>query len=183
MFSNLRIEGGASNHWLVSGRFGEWLGASGTYGPHDAMEIVETNLPELRDMQVNLAPLLPPTTIATLTRLHLAIEFYISPPGWGGGPTEPAFRPFAAARVEVRRRVAAAAARGKDFYVRYRVLNGDGSGSGSSSATRGELREYRRKGGRRTRTSDPELEEPLPVLRSMVHRYRTFDVGYSPCRH
>lgn len=193
-----------------------WLATDG-YGPADTIQILQTNLPSLRHLQVNLAPLLPPVcrsppccsalglpasdrpdsltlrvlapssrdlaraqfdllcaaqaTLEHMRRAGVAEEFYISPPSWGGPPTEPTFRPFAAPVVEVRRRIAAAP-RGTDFFVRYVPLT-----PGASA------REYRRRRGNRTAPSDPVLELPVPPLREMIHRYRTFDVGYAPCRH
>ena len=193
MFSNLRIEGGASNHWLMGQ--GAGLGARAAaknassssaaahdvllsgYGPEVAIEIVETDLLTLRDVQVNLAPLLPASTLATLRRLGLASEFYISPPAWAHPPTEP-FRPFAVPLVEVRLRIARAAAQGLDFFVKYRRVGGDGL-PGHWAATR----VYRRRKGKRTAGSDAALDEPVPALRAVLHRYRTFDTSYAPCRH
>ena len=171
MFSNLRIEGGASNHWLVATPSAAHDGNAPVYGHDVALEIVDTDLPTLRLLQVNLAPLLPPPTLAALRRLDVAAEFYISPPGWGRPPTE-AFRPFAVPLIEARRRMADAAASGLDFFVRYRLVGG---GQGT--------RVYRRRHGNRTAESDAALDEPVTSFRSALHRYRTFDVSYAPCRH
>jgi hypothetical protein len=178
MFSNLRVEGGSSNHWLVHRAGGLLAGvgpSSGAeFGPDRAIEILQTDLPALRHLQVNLSPLLPPGTLEALRRVGALPEFHISPPSWSLPPTE-GFRPFAVPVVEVRRRIAAAVARETDFYLRYRELDDQGG--------RAKEREYRRRRGQRTRTSDPTLEEPLSFLRASLHRYRTFDTNYSPCRH
>ena len=181
MFSNLRVEGnGTSNHWLVH-RVGDHTVfgvplVPPEYRPSSAIEIVATDLAAVRDLQVNLAPLLPAGTLAALRRVGSLAEFYIAPPKWGLAPTEATFRPFAVPLVEVRRRLAAAAQEGTDFYVRYRDLRHAGT-------SKPAVREYRRRGGVRTRGSDASLDEPLPTWRAMLHRFRTFDDRYSPCRH
>ena len=86
-----------------------------------------------------------------------------------GQTPEEAFRPFYVPVVEVRRRLALTSE--KDFFVRYRHV--------------GQKRQlkYRRKGGVQTKGSDPSLDEPLPRWRALLHRYRTFDPAYAPCRH
>ena len=183
MFSNLRIEGGSSNHWIVRpGRL--WLPtataaslfpASHAHGPHHALEILSTDLPALRDLQVNLAPLLPATVLAAFAAVNVSAEFHITPPSWGYAPTETTFRPFSVPVVEVRRRLAAAAATTPDFYVRYRVV--------ADGAAEKQVKLFRRKRGKLVAGSDAALEEPLSPLRAVLHRYRTFDTSYSPCRH
>ena len=98
MFSNLEIGGGVSNHWL----FGpSWL-TPHQYSAHRAILIVDTDYPPIALLQVNLAPLLPNTTRSHISAAGACPDFYISPPGWGGPPTEP-FRPFSVPVVEVRR--------------------------------------------------------------------------------
>lgn len=182
MFSNLLIEGNASNHWIVRrpAALAEWahksgLGPQWQYGPHAAIEILHTDLPALRELQVNLAPLLPAHVLAALSAANASAEFHISPPAWPYPPTEGVFRPFSVPLVEVRRRLSAAvrASPRVSFVVRYRVV-------GARSKA---LREYRRRDGQRTRGSDASLDEELPPLRAMLHRYRTFDAAYAPCRH
>ena len=128
--------------------------------------------------QVNLAPLLPNATLDVMARTGVAAEFYISPPSWGRPPTEAGFRPFAIPLVEVRRRISATLRRRPKaaFFVRYRVLAATRSGGNA-------MREYRRRNGQRTAGSDPKLEESLPWLRAALHRFRTFDSQYAPCRH
>lgn len=92
MFSNLLLEGGASNHWVVRAplRFdvnAAAASASGAslrryYGPHVAVEVLDTDLPALRNLQVNLAPLLPPRVLAALAAANVTPEFHITPPNW-----------------------------------------------------------------------------------------------------
>ena len=187
MFSNLVLEGGVSNHWLMRAPSRADAGASqvvgaprastrgmnGAYGAHVALEIVQTNLPSLRDLQINLAPLLPAHVLGAFTATNVSAEFHITPPSWGYAPTEP-FRSFAVPLVEVRRRLAVARRTTRDFYVRYRTLD---------AAGRGGVREFRRRAGKLVHGSDARLEEPLPILRAAIHRYRTFDTAYAPCRH
>jgi hypothetical protein len=81
MFSNLLLEGGASNHWVVTSplRFDVNAGSSSLaryYGPHVAVEVLDTNLPSLRNLQVNLAPLLPPAVLAALAAANVTVGLY-----------------------------------------------------------------------------------------------------------
>ena len=169
MFSNLLIEGGVSNHWLVgplrhdagggrdadplppldstgaaraSGRpKGGWTANGMAYGPHRAIEIISTDLPALRDLQINLAPLLPPHVLAAFAVADVSPEFYITPPRWNYAPTE-AFRPFSVPLVEARRRLAADG-NPPDFYVRYREIRGgraERKGGSTGGAAAGESR-------------------------------------------
>ena len=110
----------------------------------------------------------------------MAAEFYIAPPSWRDPPTEPAFRPFAVPLVAVRQRIAEAVRRapGTPFFVRYRTLE-----AAAANSSRGTVREYRRRGGKRTASSDAGLERHVPWFRASLHRFRTFDVAYGPCRH
>ena len=188
MFSNLLLEGGSSNHWLVgptrhtydAGHAGDgtvwwWQSLSpAEYGPDDAIEIVQTNLPAIRDLQINLAPLLPPAVLSAFASTNVSAEFYITPPKWPYAPPE-AFRPFAVPVVEVRRRLAVAAGEVSDFFVRYRTV--------VDGRALGRVREYRRRRGVRTPASDARLEAPLSRWRAMLHKYRAFSVGAAPCRH
>ena len=77
--------------------------------------------------------------------------------------------------LEVRRRLADVQLTQPDFYVRYREI--------SRGKAERRVRVFRRRRGKRVAGSDPELEEPLTALRAIIHRYRTFDTAYSPCRH
>jgi len=183
MFSNLQLEGGHTNHWLISADLGVWfhsqLCAAGLAepidSPHHAITILATDLAALRDLQVNLAPLLPTVTLEAFRDTNVTADFYISPPKWGLPPTEPTFRSFATTFLEARRRIAAAKAHqpSLNFFLRYEVTQG-------GKTTR---REYRRRRGRTTSGSDQALEAPLPWWSAALYRYRTFDLSYSPCRH
>ena len=114
-------------------------------------------------------PHLPPQARAAIDDAGLVAAAHISPPAWAR-PSPDTWHPFAVARAEVRRRIAAADV---DFFLRYREI-GDGGVS-----------EFRRVGGVRTNGSDALLEAPLSPLRAMVHRFRAWDAAsdQSPCRH
>ena len=186
MFSNLELEGGASNHWLISPttlrtlRTLSGLAADREHSATSALYILDTDLPSLRHLQVNLAPLLPPATLQALQRAHVAAEFYITPPRWSAPLPEP-FRPYAVPAIEVRRRVAPAAAAaesgGPPFYVRYSLVE-----EGAVEHT--IVYEYSWHAGQRNHSGGgPPLDAPLSAWRAWLHRFRSFDPGYSPCRH
>lgn len=190
MFSNLRMEGGSSNHWVVRAP-GFFPGSrvdvppEEYYGAHVGIEIGETDLASLRDMQVNLAPLFPSRVKEALRETGATAEFHIAPPSWGYPPTEEtsgkargkgtAPRGFSVPLVEVRRRISAAMREGKDFTLRYRWVRG--------GETEAKTREFRARGGELVKGSDPALAAPLPPWRAVLHRFRTFHLEYSPCRH
>ncbi|KAL3927546.1 MAG: hypothetical protein SGPRY_002774 [Prymnesium sp.] len=176
MFSNLLIEGGASNHWIVRHPV-QWAALTPSeYSPHHAIQILETDLASLRDLQINLAPLLPPHVLRAFRFANVSAEFYITPPAWKYPATE-TFRPFSVPVVEVRRRLSEAARSGQDVYVRYAYMNV------SRAIESKNVYEYVRRGGLLLPGSDVSLEKPIPMLRDLLHRYRTFDLSYSPCRH
>ena len=187
MFSNLLLEGGASNHWVVRSPLSlvaahavdTPAAASATadrarhYGPDVAIEVLDTDLPALRHLQVNLAPLLPPRVLGALDATNVTAEFHITPPAWPYPPTETTFRPFSAPLTEIRRRVSTAEQ--GDFFVAYRwVLRGE---------REERVREYRRVGGTTVAGAEEVLGAPLPRARAVLHRFRTFDLDRSPCRH
>ena len=190
MFSNLRMEGGSSNHWVVRAP-GFFPGSrvdvppEEYYGAHVGIEIGETDLASLRNMQVNLAPLFPNRVKEALRETGATAEFHIAPPSWGYPPTEEtsgkargkgtAPRGFSVPLVEVRRRISAAMREGKDFTLRYRWVRG--------GETEAKTREFRARGGELVKGSDPALAAPLPPWRAVLHRFRTFHLEYSPCRH
>ena len=93
MFSNLRVEGGSSNHWVVRAP-GFFPGSrvdvppEEYYGAHVGIEIGETDLASLRDMQVNLAPLFPSRVEGALRETGATAEFSHLAAVVGYPPTE-----------------------------------------------------------------------------------------------
>ena len=92
MFSNLRVEGGGvTNHWVVR-RVGTRFSINANdaydayaraYGPDVAVRVEATDLPSLRDAQINLAPLFPDSVARALGLTDVTPEFLIAPPVWG----------------------------------------------------------------------------------------------------
>ncbi|ACO67243.1 predicted protein [Micromonas commoda] len=185
MFSNLRVEGGASNHWVFRNHHPMNLdafdpiaaGRDETY--RHGVLVTETNLPSLRTAQVNLAPLLPSATIDALNAAGCRREFHVTPPKWPYPPTEPVFVPYAIPPVEVRRRVASALKDGTgmaDFFVEYRWVRG-------GTEEDGPVRRLVVKGGKVVVGAESGLAVGLGAFEGWLRRFRTFDVGSSPCRH
>jgi hypothetical protein len=203
MFSNLRVEGGGlTNHWVVrhvrvSGSIlsgdDSYDAYARAYGPDVAVRVEATDLPSLRDAQINLAPLFPDAVTRSLRLTDVTPEFLIAPPGWGPRYENPEAanvgsraRPLTLPLAEARRRVSAAMAEGEarkdgdkaSFFVKFRWVVG---GVAEARAT-----EFRVKNGevaRSVKGRDAVLGAPLPWWRAIVHRYRAFDLDASPCRH
>ena len=205
MFSNVRVEGGGeTNHWVVrSVRVSGSIPAGDdsydayarAYGPDVAVRVEATDLPSLRDAQINLAPLFPDAVRRSLRLTDVTPEFLIAPPGWGPRYENPEAanvgsraRPLTLPLAEARRRVSAAMAEGEarkdgenkkaSFFVKFRWVVG---GVAEARAT-----EFRVKNGevaRSVKGRDAVLGAPLPWWRALVHRYRAFDLDASPCRH
>ena len=211
MFSNLRVEAGASNHWarrvfLPSGLAGgPRRHHHSTY--HSALEILRTDLGSLRAANVNLAPLYPAEVKAGLDAAGAEAAFYVSPPAWSREWTEP-FRAFAIPTLEARRRVSEAVARNETFFVEYRVVahaHGgagppDGAAAAAAAAARGATGRkwtgrFEARVGTIAEDREPaglegaggggglRLGEALGRIRGWAHRYRSFDLDRSPCRH
>lgn len=189
MFSNLRVEGGASNHWVFRNHHHAdtdtedapfdpiAAGRDETY-KHGVL-VTNTDLPSLRTAQVNLAPLLPSATIDALTAAGCRREFHVTPPKWPYPPPEPVFVPYAIPPVEVRRRVASALKNtnaGMDFFVEYRWVR-------LGAAEGGPVRRLVVKGGEVVVGAESGLAVGLGAFEGWLRRFRTFDVGSSPCRH
>ena len=204
MFSNLRVEGGGvTNHWVVR-RVGTRFSINASdaydayaraYGPDVAVRVEATDLPSLRDAQINLAPLFPDYVARALGLTDVTPEFLIAPPVWGpryANPEAPnvgsRMRPVTLPLAEARRRVTAALAEAKtaktrdgngaSFFVKFRWV---ANGVAEARAT-----EFRVKNGeiaRSVKGRDAVLGASLPWWRALVHRYRAFDLDASPCRH
>ena len=204
MFSNLRVEGGGvTNHWVVR-RVGTRFSINANdaydayaraYGPDVAVRVEATDLPSLRDAQINLAPLFPDYVARALGLTDVTPEFLIAPPRWGpryANPEAPnvgsRMRPVTLPLAEARRRVTAALAEAKtaktrdgngaSFFVKFRWV---ANGVAEARAT-----EFRVKNGeiaRSVKGRDAVLGASLPWWRALVHRYRAFDLDASPCRH
>jgi len=153
MFSNLRTEGGANNHFI----FGRGLDLFGYQS--DIAEILRSDILTVRDMQVDLGLFFDSQTKELLNKHGMSTEFYIVPPKWTHVKQMP-FKPFAVPFVELQRRISTNRQPG---YVEY--LRGD------------VIRLYN------STTGDEELDTQLGWLESHVLRFRTFDRAYSPCRH
>ena len=194
MFSNLRVEGGFSNHFLVGrgAKHADYPSYEHVYGADVALQIVQTTLPSLRNLQINLAPLAPSNVLQALELTGITSEFHITPPKWRAENPEAEnigsrARPVSVPLVEVRRRIAEALANKKsgdekltsDFVVKYRwVMNG---------TVEKKLNTFSVKNGKVVGSlngRDAVLAVPMPKWRQILHRFRTFDPeGDSVCRH
>eukprot|EP00927_Polykrikos_kofoidii_P041260 TRINITY_DN35187_c0_g1_i1.p1 TRINITY_DN35187_c0_g1~~TRINITY_DN35187_c0_g1_i1.p1 ORF type:complete len:568 (-),score=54.11 TRINITY_DN35187_c0_g1_i1:61-1716(-) len=185
MFSNLRTEGGKSNHLFLRDDF-DFLGIQ-----RDFVTVHDTNIRSIRIMQVDLAPLFSSGTKETLAAAGVEQQFWITPPtkAWPYPETRE-FRPYSMPFVELRRRIALlSATTNATGFVRYtrtvirpnlvwphlrQLLVGEAD---DRTWTADNLMYRLEEGG------DSELEKPLPQWLDMVLRFRTFDTDYSPCRH
>jgi hypothetical protein len=154
MFSNLQTEGDQSNHLIFRNSW-DMLNYQ-----NDTVEILESDIPSVKDMQVNLGFLFHEKTLKLLDRYNLSSEFYIVPPKWHHHRELP-FIAFEVPVIELRRRLST---NKNDGFVTYR-RNG------------GEVERYE------TSCTDRELTAPLNLMELMFVRFRTFDRNYSPCRH
>ena len=153
MFSNLRTEGNANNHLLIGDQWDLFRYQS------DTVEILDSDIPAIRDMQVDLGVFFNNSTKSLLEKYELSSEFYIVPPKWTHSSTLPS-RSFQVPLIELRRRLANNKVHGYINYTR-------GSVNMSYDSSIG----------------DKELEAPLSWFESTLVRFRTFDKTYSPCRH
>lgn len=194
MFSNLRTEGGHSNHLLIGDDF-DVMGWQ-----RDYVTVHDTDIPALRLMQVDLGPRFTSATKEALQSAGVQGEFWITPPlhAWPYPETRE-FKSYSMPYLELRRRLAplraaqktlaraqAGAQAGHVHYTRtiararlgmpwlWRLL---GVRNPDADEVRANISYDVMTGG------DPEVEEPLPYWVALVARFRSFDVDYSPCRH
>ena len=175
MFSNLRIEGGRSNHWFLTSDLLRRIDLGG--GAMADTVLVHKASPVIRDLEVDLGLYMDARVAAAVDTANASRRFLISPPlhawplpAWPAPSTRPSTT-FAVPFVELRRRVSAAAALGLDVAVTYeragvrRTFSLKRDGSLASGA-------------------DPLLREPLPLPWRWVYRFRPFDAeGVVHCRH
>jgi len=187
MFSNLRTEGGRSNHAFLGDDF-DLIGWQ-----RDYVTVHETNIRVLELAQVDLAPLYTRKTKKTLNFIYAERQFWLTPPleAWPNNYTRPMsmWKPYSMPFLELRRRLAPLRAAGSEGTVLY-----------TRTLARAKLRYpglWQRLGKENLEADkvtpnitydlsvggDAELEEPLPWWLAVVARWRTFDVEYSPCRH
>ena len=175
MFSNLRIEGGRSNHWFLSSSVLRRIDLGG--GAMADTVIVYKASPAIRDLEVDLGRYMDPRVAAAVDAANASRRFLISPPlgAWPlpdwPAPAGRAAETFAVPFVELRRRVSAAAAAGLDAAVTY-----ERAGARRTFAVKRD--------GSLAAGSDPLLREPLPAPWRWVYRFRPFDAeGVVHCRH
>eukprot|EP00929_Paragymnodinium_shiwhaense_P107885 TRINITY_DN74227_c0_g1_i1.p1 TRINITY_DN74227_c0_g1~~TRINITY_DN74227_c0_g1_i1.p1 ORF type:complete len:608 (-),score=73.12 TRINITY_DN74227_c0_g1_i1:94-1917(-) len=184
MFSNLRTEGGRSNHLFIADDF-DLVGWQ-----RDFVTIHETNISSLRLAQVDLGALFTPATKDTLRLASIESDFWITPPleAWPYPEPRP-FQGYSIPYLEFRRRLADMHRSGGSGFVAYtRTI-------AKPSLAWPWLRAYAGIAVQQedlvlenltydvARGGDDELEAPLPQWLSRLARFRTFDTKYSPCRH
>ena len=186
MFSNLRLEGGASNHWLFTPRILRRIDLGGG-AMADAVSVLRATSPAVASMQVDLGLWMADAPRAALDRANASAKFYISPPArawpppdWPPAPERVAaaaatFEPFGTTFLELRRRVANAVAADPRTPITV-VYDRGGATRTFARAADGTL----------APGSDPDLATPLPWLASLLFKFRAFDpdpAAPSPCRH
>eukprot|EP00667_Euglena_gracilis_P007261 EG_transcript_7334 len=165
MFSNLRVEGCASNHLLIP-QFTAGL-------VEDFVEIQSTDIPALQNFQVDLSELYHAPTRQFLQDAGLQPALWICPPNW----TRPArFQPYLLPAVAFRRVVTA------------RGFPHTPSGRGSVVVTiykACEPVDRQRIAWPLTAPNNAiqELLQPLNWWQRSLARFRAFDLYESVCRH
>mmetsp|Transcript_51347 Transcript_51347/g.94888 ORF Transcript_51347/g.94888 Transcript_51347/m.94888 type:complete len:519 (+) Transcript_51347:114-1670(+) len=187
MFSNLRTEAGRSNHFFLQDDL-DILGWQ-----RDYVTVHNTNIPQLRTAQVDLAPLFTNRTREVIARAGVMNEFWITPPPghWTGTETR-AFLPYSMPTLELRRRVSAAkASRFDGAFVQYTRTVAKPSlrmpwvwrSLGLDIQAEDKVVQLNRTHFLALDEDVDGLEEALPWWQAFVARFRVFDLEYSPCRH
>eukprot|EP01036_Dinobryon_divergens_P024605 gene24605-33073_t len=177
MFSNLRSygEGRQSNHFLLK----EELSIGHVWSNKDSfITIHNTTLPALRYGQVNLANYYLPSILKFNDAYGVKNEFWINPPVWlpAGDDENRPFVEYSIPYIEFQRRVTQGMARKRtyvqDFMIEFSV-NGDSDSKRSITIP----------DGNDSLKLELLSEGPLGIIESMLFRFRSFDIHYSPCRH
>mmetsp|Transcript_50152 Transcript_50152/g.131848 ORF Transcript_50152/g.131848 Transcript_50152/m.131848 type:complete len:332 (-) Transcript_50152:60-1055(-) len=194
MFSNLRTEGRAPNHFLVAHDL-DILGWQ-----RDFVRVLGANSSDavLAAMQVDLGLRFSNRTLQALELAGLSPRFYIAPPRWPAGP-QPAVGSegleFMLPLVELRRRLTAAARSGEwsgpaaaitlerhvcPPVLRWPHLFGWSASSEPACTVTGP--HVVRPGGGGDAVGELAVR-PLGALAALVARFRPFRDDNSPCRH
>lgn len=180
MFSNLRSygEGWKSNHFFMQ----EELSIGHVWSNKDSfITIHNTTLPALRYGQVNLANYYLPSILKFNDAYGVKNEFWINPPVWSPtrGDEDRPFEEYSIPYIEFNRRVTQGVAsqrgtrRDEEIFMIEFSLNGDP--------------ESKRLITMPHENDSLQLEllsaRSLGSIESMLFRFRSFDIHYSPCRH
>ena len=162
MFSNLRTEGSTPNHLLLP-----HLDVMGFQ--KDTVHIYSTSLKSLQFYQVNLAVYFSEHTKKFNTAYGIANEFWITPPLWKAPDDRAApFVPYSIPILELRKHLSKHI--NEEFYVNF-TRNAETTSSMLEST---DLR---------SRSLHADLITPVSWMARTFLRFRSFDPGYSPCRH
>lgn len=166
MFSNLRVEGCAPNHFALTP-----LDAFGVM--NDLVKIEGTNIPALREYQVDVSAYLYPEERNYLTQLNVTPSLWILPPNW---TEKVAFEPFAVPRIEMRRTIAKTIPE-DSHYVDYRRHTGCAADCVSNCDQWSEIQRWTP----RSQASEENMMSP-PLWWERIFRFRAFGPD-DPCRH
>eukprot|EP00397_Hematodinium_sp_SG-2012_P043576 GEMP01048464.1.p1 GENE.GEMP01048464.1~~GEMP01048464.1.p1 ORF type:complete len:297 (+),score=76.73 GEMP01048464.1:258-1148(+) len=163
MFSNLRVEGCAPNHFVLPS-----LDPLGTMS--DLVKIEDTNVHALKTFQVDLADHFQAVDREYLLSLNVTPALWICPPTWKLNIT---FQPFAVPRLEMRRALLATAPK-ESHYVKYRAHTGCATHCTSNCDLWSDVQHW-------TPASKNKFMAPLRWW-EMMSRFRAFSPDF-PCRH